>query len=76
MTTRLKQKLRNAINKNMSTDSNFPVQANNSVRSSHFCIGFIDFMLAGKKLTDFKNLISSHDFEKNEEIILRYFKDE
>ena len=42
----------------------------------YFCIGFIDFMLADKKLTDFTNLFSPHDFEKNEKIILRYFKDE
>ena len=27
----------------------FRVQANNSIMSEYFCIGFIDFMLAGKK---------------------------
>ena len=37
---------------------------------------FIDFMLAGKKLSDFKNMFSSYDFEKNNGIILSYFKDE
>ena len=31
----------------------FRVQANNSVMCGHFCIGFFDFKLAGKKLTDF-----------------------
>ena len=31
----------------------FRVQANNSVMCGYFCIGFIDFMLPGKKLTDF-----------------------
>ena len=40
----------------------------------YFCIGFIDFILAGKKLTDFTNLFSPHDFEKNDNIILSYFK--
>ena len=30
----------------------FRVQANNSIMCGYFCIGFIDFMLAGKKLTD------------------------
>ena len=34
----------------------------------YFCIEFIDFMLAGKKLTDFTNLLSPHGFEKNDEI--------
>ena len=33
-------------------------------------------MLAGKKLTDFTNMFSPHDFEKNESIILNYFEDE
>ena len=41
----------------------------------YFCIGFIDFMLAGKKLTDFTNLSSTYDFKKNDNIILSYFKD-
>ena len=31
----------------------FRIQANNSVMCGYFCIGFIDFMLAGKKSTDF-----------------------
>ena len=42
----------------------------------YFYIGFIDFILAGKKMTDFKNLFSPYDFEKNDKIILRYFRDE
>ena len=31
----------------------FGVRANSSVICGYFCIGFIEFMLAGKKLTDF-----------------------
>ena len=53
----------------------FRVQANNSVMCGYFCIGFIDFMLAGKKLNDFASLCSPHDIEKNDNIILSYFKD-
>ena len=53
----------------------FQVQANNSVLCSYFCIGFIDFMLAGKKLTDFTTSFSPHDFDKNDNIISSYFKD-
>ena len=53
----------------------FEVQANNSV-GGYFWIGFIDFMLAGKKLTDFMSMFSPHDFKKNDNIILSYFKDE
>ena len=54
----------------------FRVQANNSVMCGYFCIGFIDFMLAGKKLTNFTNIFSPYDFEKNDNIILGYIKDE
>ena len=62
-------------NKNIKA-SIFRVQANNSVMCGYFCIGFIDFMLAGKKLTDFTTLFSPYDFDKNDNIILSYFKDE
>ena len=53
----------------------FRVEANNSVMCGYFCIGFIDFMLAGKKLTDFTSFFSPYDFKKNDDIILSYFKD-
>ena len=52
----------------------FCVQANNSIMCGYFYIGFIDFMLAGKKLTDFISLFSPYDFQKNGDIILSYFK--
>ena len=35
----------------------FRVQANNSLMCGYFCIGFIDFMLAVKKLIDFPNFL-------------------
>ena len=62
---------------NKNTEANiFQVQANNSIMCGYFCIGFIDFMLGGKKLTDFTSLFSPYDFDKNDKIILGYFKDE
>ena len=42
----------------------FRLQEDNSLMCGYFCIGFIDFMLAGKKLTDYTNLFSPHDFKK------------
>ena len=39
----------------------------------YFCIGFIDFMLAGKTLTDFTNLFSPNNFKRNDDINLKYF---
>ena len=47
----------------------FRVQANDSIICGYFCIGFIDFMLAGKTLTGFTSLFSPYDFEKNYNII-------
>ena len=60
-------------NKNIKANI-FWVQAHNLVMCSYFCIGFIDYMLAGKKLTDFTKFFSPYDFRKNDDIILRYFK--
>ena len=54
----------------------FRVQANNTIICGYFCIGFIDFMLAGKKLTNFTSMFSSYEFLKNDSITLSYFKDE
>ena len=52
----------------------FRVQANNSVMCGYFCIGFIDFILAGKTLIYYTNLFSPHDFDKNDQIIFSIFK--
>ena len=62
-------------NKNIKANI-FRVQANDSVICGNFCTGFIDFMLAGKKLTDYTSFFSPHDFKKNDNIILTYFKNE
>ena len=59
-------------NKNIKANI-FQVQANDSLICGYFSIGFIDFMLAGKKLTDYTSLFSPHDFKKNDDIILSYF---
>ena len=53
----------------------FWIQASNSVMCGNFCIGFINFMFAGKKLTNFTNMFSPYDFKKNDDIILSHLKD-
>ena len=68
------KKLKFVENKNIIANI-FRVQANDSVMCGYFCIGFIDFMLADKKLTDYTSLFSLYDFKKNDDIILSYFKD-
>ena len=40
----------------------------------YFCTGFIDFMLVDKKLNDYTNMFPLYDFNKNDRIILSYFK--
>ena len=39
----------------------------------YFCIGFINFMFNGKSLTDYTNIFPPNDFNKNGNIILKYF---
>ena len=59
--------------KNIKTNI-FRIQADNSIMCGYFCIGFIDFMFAGKSLIDFTSLFSPYDFKKTDKIILNYFK--
>ena len=40
----------------------------------YFCIGFIDFMLKGKILTEYTNLFSPNNFEKNDAIKMGDYK--
>ena len=61
--------------KNIKTNI-FRIQADNSIMCGYFCIGFIDFMFAGKSLIDFTSLFSPYDFKKNDDIILSYFINE
>ena len=62
-------------NKNIKNNI-FRTQEDNSIMCGYFCIRSIDFMLAGKKLTDYTNFFSPYDFKKNDSIILSYFKNE
>ena len=49
----------------------FGILAYNTIICGYFCIGFIDFMLAGK--TEYTNLFSLNNFKKNDDIMLNYF---
>ena len=53
------------------TTSIFRIQSYDPMMCGYFCIGFIDFMFAGKILAEFTNLLSPNNFKKN--IILNYF---
>ena len=45
----------------------------NSIMSGYFCIGFIDFMIKGKSLTEFTDLFWPNNLKKNDGKILTYF---
>ena len=59
-------------NRNIKTNI-FRIQAYDSIMCGYFCIGFINFMLSGKKLTEHTNLFSPNNLKKNDNIILNYF---
>ena len=70
------KEIKKIINRPLSMKTNiFRIQAYDSIMSGYFCIGFINFVLSGKTLTDFTSLFFSYDFYKNDNIILSYFKD-
>ena len=51
----------------------YRIQAYDSIMCGYFCIGFINFVFNGKSLTDYTDLFSPNDFNKNDDIILNYF---
>ena len=51
----------------------FRIQAYDSIMCGYFCIACIDFMLKGKRLTQYTNAFSPNDFKKNDDTILNYF---
>ena len=59
-------------NKNVKTNI-FRIQAYDSIMCGYFCIGFINFMLKVKSLTEYTNLFSPNDFKKNDDTTLNYF---
>ena len=59
-------------NKNLRTNI-FRIQTYDSIMCGYFCIGFINFMLKGKSLTEYTNLFSPNDFKKNDDTVLNYF---
>ena len=62
------------IDRSLSITTNiFRIQAYDSIMCGYFCIGFIDFTLKGKTLTEFTNLFSQNNLKKKDEIILNYF---
>ena len=69
------KEIKEFIGRSLSITTNIiRTQAYDLIMFRYFCIGFIDFMLAGKKLTDYTDLFSPYGFKKSDNIILSYFK--
>ena len=51
------------------TTNIFRIEAYDSIMCRYSCIGFIDFTLAGKTLTEYANLSSPNNFKENDDII-------
>ena len=51
----------------------YRIQVYDSLMCGYFCIEFLDFMLKGKKLLEYTNLISTKEYKKNDKVILKYF---
>ena len=56
------------------THNIFRIQDNESIVYGFYCIAFIEYMLAGKTLSDYINLLSPNDYKTNGKIIYKYFK--
>ena len=67
------KEIKTFIDKSIVVTNNFRIQAYDSVKCGQFCIGFIDFMLGGKNLTNFNNIFSLNSYKKDDDIILKYF---
>ena len=59
-------------NKNIITNI-YRIQAYDSIMCGYFCVKFVDFMLKGKSLLDYKKIFSPNEYEKNDKIMLKYF---
>ena len=68
------KEIKGFIDRSLSITTNiFRMQAYDSIMCGYFCIDFIDFMIAGKTLTEYTNLFSPNNFKENDDIILNYF---
>ena len=50
------------------------MQAYDSITFEYFYIGFIDFILKGKCLSEYTNSLSPNEYKRNGKIILKYFQ--
>ena len=59
-------------NKNVKANI-FRIQSYDSIMCGYFCIGFVNFMIAGKTLTEFMDLFSPNNFKKKRSYNFKLF---
>ena len=69
------QEVLNKIRHKSITHNIFRIQDNDLIMCKFNCIAFIEYMLAQKILLDHTNLFFSNDYQKNDKIIYKCFKD-
>ena len=59
------KEIRTFVDRSSSIKTNiFRIKPYDSIMCGYFCTGFIDFLLAGKTLTEFTNLFSPNNLKK------------
>ena len=58
------KEIKKIINNKNTISNIFRIQVYDSAMCRYFCIGFINFMFKGNRLTDFTNLFTPNDFKK------------
>ena len=69
------QEVLNKIKDKSIIHSIFRIQDNESIMWEFYCIAFIEYMLSGKTLLNYTNLLPLNNYKKNEKTIYKYFKD-
>ena len=49
----------------------YRIQPHDSIMCGYVCIGFISFMLKGKRLLEYTNLFLYNEYKKNEKVFLQ-----
>ena len=70
----ISQEVLNKLKDKSITHKMFRVQGNDSIIYDFHFIVFIEYMLAGKTLPDYFNLISLNDYKKNDKMMYKYFE--
>ena len=69
------QKILSKIKDKSITHNIFRTQHNDSIMYRFCSNAFIEYMLAGKILSDYNKLFSPNDYKRNDKIIFKYVKD-